>query len=135
HESHRRALARAQRFVDEFVPGAANQRGLIFCGPPGTGKTHLLSAMLRDLAAQKGVRVRYAEFFYLLSDIKDGFSSGISSRESLDKRVGARIYSRLHEMCDFVDVLGMDERKGQHDVRQAKDDSVAARGWTRSARG
>src|SRR2546427_5673290 len=78
------ALARAHRFVDEFVPGASGQRALLFCGPPGSGKTHLLAAMLRELAAKKAVRGRYEEFFLLLSDIRDGFSRGLSSREWLE---------------------------------------------------
>src|SRR5512140_2679856 len=82
--SQQRALLRARRFVDEFVPGAAAQRALLFCGPPGTGKTHLLAAMLRELAAKKAVRGRYEEFFLLLSDIRDGFSRGLSSREWLE---------------------------------------------------
>jgi DNA replication protein DnaC len=201
--AQQRALARARRFVDEFVPGAGGQRALLFCGPPGTGKTHLLSAMLRELAAQKGVRGRYEEFFLLLSDIRDGFSHGLSSREwleplrqvdvlaideigkggknrdfeqgvldeiisvrynaqrptlfatnyprpgatwtfaaegevgeSLEQRVGPRIFSRLHEMCDLIDVVGPDQREVQHDARQARDGAAdgTARG-PRSARG
>ena len=187
--AQQRALLRARRFVDEFVPGAAGQRALLFCGPPGTGKTHLLAAMLRELAAKKGVRGRYEEFFLLLSDIRDGFSRGLSSREwleplrqvdvlaideigkggknrefeqgildevlsvrynagrptllatnyprpgtvewefkadgqaaeNLEQRLGPRIYSRLHEMCDLIDVLGPDQREVQHDARQARD--------------
>ena len=187
--AQQRALLRARRFVDEFVPGAAGQRALLFCGPPGTGKTHLLCAMLRELAAKKGVRGRYEEFFLLLSDIRDGFSRGLSSREWLDplrqvdvlaideigkggknrdfeqgildevlsvrynagrptllatnyprpgtvdwefkadgqaaenleQRLGPRIYSRLHEMCDLIDVSGPDQREVQHDARQARD--------------
>src|SRR5438445_1685504 len=43
------ALARAHRFVDEFVPCASGQRALLFCGPPGSGTTHLPAAVLRDL--------------------------------------------------------------------------------------
>jgi DNA replication protein DnaC len=187
--SQQRALLRARRFVDEFVPGATGQRALLFCGPPGTGKTHLLAAMLRELAAAKGVRGRYEEFFLLLSDIRDGFSRGLSSREwleplrqvdvlaideigkggknrefeqgvldevlsvrynagrptllatnyprpgtvewefradgqaaeNLEQRLGPRICSRLHDMCDLIDVLGPDQREVQHDARQARD--------------
>lgn len=186
--AQQRALLRARRFVDEFVPGASGQRALLFCGPPGTGKTHLLSAMLRELAARKAVRGRYEEFFLLLSDIRDGFSRGLSSREwleplrqvdvlaideigkggknrefeqgvldeiisvrynaqrptllatnyprpgatwkfgadgepgeTLEQRVGPRIFSRLHEMCDLIDVTGPDQREVQHDARQARD--------------
>src|SRR5438128_10479445 len=187
------ALARARRFVDEFVPAAAGQRALLFCGPPGSGKTHLLAAMLRELALRKGVRGRYEEFFLLLSDIRDGFSRGLSSREwleplrqvkvlaideigkggknrefeqgvldeivsvrynagrptllatnyprvgapwsfgaegevreTLEQRVGQRIYSRLHELCDLVDVVGPDHRQDQHQKRAALDDQEAA---------
>jgi DNA replication protein DnaC len=198
--AQQRALLRARRFVDEFVPGASGQRALLFCGLPGTGKTHLLSGMLRELAARKGVRGRYEEFFLLLSDIRDGFSRGLSSREwleplrqvdvlaideigkggknrdfeqgildeilsvrynagrptllatnyprpgtvgwefkadgqsaeNLEQRVGPRIYSRLHEMCDLIDVLGDDQREVQHDARQARDS--AADGPARAAR-
>jgi len=201
--AQQRALLRARRFVDEFVPGATGQRALLFCGPPGTGKTHLLAGMLRELAARTGVRGRYEEFFLLLSDIRDGFSRGLSSREwleplrqvdvlaideigkggknrdfeqgildevlsvrynagrptllatnyprpgtvgwefradgqsaeNLEQRVGPRIYSRLHEMCDLIDVLGPDQREVQHDARQARDGATEglARG-TRPAR-
>jgi DNA replication protein DnaC len=181
------ALARARRFADEFVPGASGQRGLVFLGPTGSGKTHLLAAILRELAAKKAVRGRYEEFFLLLSDIRDGFSRGLSSREwleplrevdvlaideigkggknrefeqgvldeilsvrynarrptllatnyprpgtehwhfksdgqiaeNLEQRLGPRIFSRLHDLCDLIDVNGPDQRKDQHDARSA----------------
>jgi DNA replication protein DnaC len=189
-----RARARARRFVEEFVPGNSGQRALLFCGPPGTGKTHLMAGMLRELASTKSVRGRYEEFFLLLSDIRDGFSRGLSSREwleplrqvevlaidelgkggknreweqsvldeivsvrynagrptllatnypratadwefkadgaaaeTLEQRVGPRIYSRIHEMCDVIDVIGPDQRKDQHDARKARDAADARR--------
>ena len=195
-----RAQGRACRFIDEFVPGATGTRALMFCGPPGTGKTHLLTAILRELAVSKSVRGRYEEFFLLLSDIRDGFSRGLSSREwleplrsvevlaidevgkggknreweegildeiisvrynagrptlmatnyppygadwqyaaagetaeTLDQRVGPRIYSRLHALCDLVQVKGPDRRKEDHHARN-REPNAAARG-TRPARG
>ena len=195
-EAQRRAHARARFFVDQFVPQSRGARALLLCGPPGVGKTHLLTAVLRELALRKGVRCRYEEFFLLLSDIRDGFSRGLSSREwleplrevevlaideigkggknrdweqgvldeiisvrynanrptlfatnypprrdstnetstpwqfgvegeikeTLEQRVGQRIYSRLHELCDFVEIVtASDFRKEQHDVQRARD--------------
>ncbi|MBS2022638.1 MAG: ATP-binding protein [Deltaproteobacteria bacterium] len=180
-----KAQARAVRFIEEFMPNASGGRGILFLGQPGTGKTHLLLSILRELALQKGVRGRYEEFSLLLSDIKDGFSKGLSTREwleplrqvdvlaidevgkgtsrnvefeqgvldeiisvrynagrptllasnypragslwkfpevgvpeTLEHRVGPRIYSRLHELCDFVEVTGEDHRKQQHEERE-----------------
>jgi DNA replication protein DnaC len=58
-------------------------RGLLFCGNPGCGKTHLLVAILRYLALEKGVPGRYVEFMLLLSDIRAGFNSNRGHMEIL----------------------------------------------------
>ena len=77
-------LGRVDYFFESFMPGASGGRALCFVGPTGTGKTHLLTSILRQLALEKGVRGRYEEFFLLLSDIRDGFSKGQSAREWLE---------------------------------------------------
>ena len=37
--------------------------------------------------------------------------------ETLDQRVGQRIYSRLHELCDIIQIKGPDRRKEEHAAR------------------
>ena len=48
----------AQRYVDGFLTdeGKFRESGLLFIGPPGTGKTHLAVAVLADLVQRFGVR-------------------------------------------------------------------------------
>lgn len=70
--------------------------GLLFTGPVGTGKTHLMVAILRRLALEHGVQCRFVEFTHMLSDIKEGFSSGRHEAEVLGP------------ICR-VPVLGIDE--------------------------
>jgi DNA replication protein DnaC len=155
-------------------------RGLVLYGPVGTGKTHLLCAMLAELVLEHGATARFIEFTHLLHDLKSEFGrpNGVSSLmdplvevdvlaidelgkgrntdfessvvdeltsrrynamrailgttnhppkpstgraapnlanpdptgEALVDRVGARVFSRLQEMCDFVEVPGQDYR-------------------------
>ena len=60
------------------------------------------------------------------------FKADGQSAENLEQRVGPRIFSRLHELCDLIDVNGPDQRKDQHDARCIAE-SLARR--TRPARG
>ncbi|MFN3198448.1 MAG: ATP-binding protein [Bradymonadia bacterium] len=69
----RNARALANRFASEFVAG---QRGILYYGPCGTGKTHLMVAILRHLLIKRGVQVRFVEFMHLLSDLRASFDQG-----------------------------------------------------------
>ena len=50
--------------------------GLGIIGPVGTGKTHLMAALVRELTLTDGVATRFVEFTHLLSELKAGFESG-----------------------------------------------------------
>jgi DNA replication protein DnaC len=75
-----RARPAAEEFARKLRLDRAN-RGMLFYGKPGCGKTHLLAAALRYLALEKGVPGRYVEFMLLLSDIRAGFESSRSHLE------------------------------------------------------
>jgi DNA replication protein DnaC len=175
-------LGAVSRWLGAYTPGS--ERGLVLVGEVGRGKTHLLVAMLRELALVRGVSCRFVEFSHLLADLKAGFDAGRGAAALLDPlvavevlaidelgkgrntefeamvvdelvsrrynamrpllattnflprqsvgrgagnaaetqmgmapppslvdRVGDRVYSRLRETCDFVEVKGEDHRE------------------------
>lgn len=66
----------AQVAADKFVRGfRAGVPGFLLMGPVGTGKTHLVCAVLTQLALESGVACRFVDFFHLLHDLRDGFST------------------------------------------------------------
>ena len=90
-----RAFGEAQKWVQDYVPGEEN-KGVVFWGMVGRGKTHLLVATLRALVFTHGVQVRFVEFSRLLSVIKEGYSTGKSDT------------TLLTELAT-IPVLGVDE--------------------------
>jgi DNA replication protein DnaC len=61
----------AFRLVREYP---AVDRGLLFMGPVGVGKTHLSVAIIRDLIEKKGVHCLFYEFGSLLKEIQNSFN-------------------------------------------------------------
>jgi DNA replication protein DnaC len=166
--SQLRALGLAHRLVKEY---SSADRGLLFVGPCGVGKTHLSVAVLRGLI-EKGIPCLFYEFGALLNGIRRSFNPetqvsesdvlapvyeaevlvldelgavkptdwvkemmmqivgsryndrrltifttnylgmrGLPSDETLEDRVGARLRSRLYEMCRTVVIEGEDYRR------------------------
>lgn len=52
----------------------AVDRGLIFMGPVGVGKTHLAVAIIRDLVEKKGIPCLFYEFGSLLKEIQNSYN-------------------------------------------------------------
>ena len=82
-----------QAWLKTFHP--TNSRGLVLSGPVGLGKTHLLIALTRELI-NKGINVKFVDFFQLLSILRDGFASDRSELSTLEPLIA-------------VDVLAIDE--------------------------
>jgi DNA replication protein DnaC len=71
-------------------------KGLVMMGGPGTGKTFLVCAFLRELILERGVPAQFRDFFHLLADLRSGYSQD-------------RPESELIEPLVDVDVLVIDE--------------------------
>jgi DNA replication protein DnaC len=68
--SQLRAFNHAYRLAREYPPV---ERGLLFTGPCGVGKTHLSVAILRGLI-EKGIPCLFYEFGALLKDIQNSYN-------------------------------------------------------------
>lgn len=70
------ALRQSEQYVEDFIAhegGRFTDIGLIFIGPPGTGKTHLAAAVLHDLIERYGIRGKFIDFTTLLRQIQATF--------------------------------------------------------------
>jgi len=74
-------VMKVRRYVREFP--APDKPGLLFIGSPGTGKTHLAVAALKELIA-RGFEGVFFDYQNLLDRIRAGFdaASGTSDREA-----------------------------------------------------
>jgi DNA replication protein DnaC len=169
NSSQLRAFNYAYRLAHEYP---SVDRGLLFMGTCGVGKTHLSVAVLRELIEQKGAPYLFYEFGSLLKEIQNSYNPvsqtselavllpvieaevlvldelGATkptdwvrdammqvigaryndrkltifttnytdtrrqpSEETLEDRIGARLRSRLYEMCKTVVIEGEDYRR------------------------
>ncbi len=86
----------SQRYVDAFFDPKRNrfrEKGLIYIGVPGTGKTHLAVAVLKQLIERYNVRGRFIDFVALVHQIRSTFdpSSAESQHQIMDPIINAEV--------------------------------------------
>ncbi|MBC7531108.1 MAG: ATP-binding protein [Oligoflexus sp.] len=74
-----------------------NPKGLILGGPVGVGKTYLLAAIAKNFA-NKGISVRFVDFFLLLQELKTGYAQDKNDSRVLNEAIAVDVL--------FIDELG-----------------------------
>ncbi|MFH2012634.1 MAG: ATP-binding protein [Pseudomonadota bacterium] len=88
HHSQEEARTNSRKLVDSYP---AQERGLLFMGPAGVGKTHLAVGIIKKLTLEKGFSCKFVDVFHLLADIKQGYSEGRSDKEIIEPFVKAPV--------------------------------------------
>jgi len=106
HQALKFALNKVRMYINQYP--ALPRPGLLFLGPPGTGKTHLAIAALRGLIA-RGFQGIFYDFQALLNMIHRGYdkASGSSEREAYQSALDAEVLLLddlgAHRINDWVE--------------------------------
>ncbi len=77
-DSRREAYRVAARFAEAFP---VVDRGLLFHGRPGVGKTHLAIGILKEVIRSKGARAYFYETGELLTEIRNTYNRSVEATE------------------------------------------------------
>lgn len=77
YKARTKAQHAAQRKAETFALSYPRvERGLLFWGTVGTGKTHLAVSIFRELTLRKGVGCLFVDYGNLLNDLRRSYSTG-----------------------------------------------------------
>ncbi len=102
-----KAFNDASTFARDF-PFKTKKQGLLFVGGPGSGKTHLAAAVLRELT-RRGFQSVFFLYQQLLEKIRSGYdpNSGSSAREAYQSALDAEVLLLddlgAHRATDWVE--------------------------------
>ncbi len=74
------ALNVAGKYADDYTPGDPKAKGLLFQGLPGTGKTHLLVALLKTFC-ERGIECLFLDYQELLRQIQQSYNKESQTTE------------------------------------------------------
>lgn len=80
----REAYTRLSSLVKTLNPG---DQGWALSGQVGSGKTYLMTALLRELLLERHIPCRFVEFTHLLSTIRAGYDAGHSEADIISHLV------------------------------------------------
>lgn len=72
----------ARQYVAFFEERKKDGCSLVFCGRPGTGKTHLACAIGKKIMFEHGVTVRYAQALKIMQRVKSTFGRDAQEKEA-----------------------------------------------------
>lgn len=72
----------SESYTRQFSLAKADQKGLLFMGPCGIGKTHLAVAIIKDLILKKGIQCLFYDFRDLLKEIQRSYKEDSPITES-----------------------------------------------------
>ena len=81
NQSQANAVETARMWSSMYAAGQA-RGGLLFWGPVGTGKTHLVLSIFRELTLNAGIPARFVDYGNLLMDLRRSFRAEVGSSEA-----------------------------------------------------
>lgn len=76
---------------EQFVKKYPINKGFLLMGPAGTGKTHIAIGTISELTLRYGVQCIFADFFHLLSDLRQAYSEGTPENEIILPLIEAEV--------------------------------------------